>query len=85
MEVSTKSLAEYLDSLPTKEAKEAFAKRCGSSLGYLRLIVNNIRNCSATLAIDIDRESKGKVRCDDLCPNADFNYIRNQPKPKRFA
>ncbi|BFM82903.1 transcriptional regulator [Acinetobacter baumannii] len=85
VEVSTKSLADYLNSLPNKEAKEKFAKKCGSTLGYLRLVVNKFRFCSATLAIALDRESHGKVSCDELCPNADFEYVRRSTKPKRTA
>ena len=85
VEVSTKSLADYLNSLPNKEAKEQFAKKCGSTLGYLRLVVNKFRFCSATLAIALDRESHGKVSCDELCPNADFEYLRRGSKPKRTA
>ena len=41
--------------------------------------------CSATLAIALDRESHGKVSCDELCPNADFEYLRRSSKPKRTA
>lgn len=78
MDVSTQSLSSYLKKLPNKKAKEEFAKKCGTSLGYLRLITSGVRQCGAILAIDIDRESLGKVRCDDLCPTADFDYVRRQ-------
>lgn len=77
MTASKQSLSSYLNSLPSKEEKENFAKRCKTSLGYLRLITSGVRQCSATLAIDIDRESEGKVACEELCPNADFAYLRN--------
>ncbi len=72
------SLSSYIKSLPTMQAKEDFASRCITSLGYLRLVASGVRQCSATIAIAIDRESQGKVRCDDLCPEADFEYVRNQ-------
>jgi DNA-binding transcriptional regulator YdaS (Cro superfamily) len=35
-----------------------------------------VRSCTAKLAIDIDRESKGAVKCEELCPEADFKYLR---------
>ena len=84
VEVSTKSLADYLNSLPNKEAKEQFAKNALNS----RLPTSGgkqISFCSATLAIALDRESHGKVSCDELCPNADFEYLRRSSKPKRTA
>ncbi|WP_269527878.1 hypothetical protein [Acinetobacter baumannii] len=43
------------------------------------------RPCNPSLAINIDRESKGQVRCDDLCPDTDFDYLRRTPKQKRTA
>ncbi|KKW76126.1 transcriptional regulator [Acinetobacter sp. Ag2] len=79
MMVTKKSLSSYINSLPTKQAKESFATRCITSLGYLRLVASGVRQCSATLAIAIDRESQGQVRCDDLCPDADFDYLRAKP------
>lgn len=75
----TQSLTDYIKkSFRTKREKEAFAIRCGTTLGYLRLVMCGARNCSATLAIAIDRESNGTVRCDVLCPEADFDYLRRQ-------
>ena len=32
----------------------------------------------AALAIRIDKESEGKVPCDELCPDVDFDYVRSQ-------
>lgn len=72
------SLINYLKSLSTDKACEDFARRCGTSVGYLKLVMYGNRKCSATLAISIDRESNGSVRCDDLCPDADFDYVRYQ-------
>ena len=77
MAAQMQSLSSYLNSLHTKDAKENFAKKCKTSLGYLRLVTSGVRQCSATLAIAIDRESKGQVTCEELCPEADFAYLRN--------
>lgn len=60
--------------------RDDFASRCGTTTGYLKLIMYGNRKCSAITAINIDRESKGKVPCDVLCPEADFQYIRQKVK-----
>lgn len=77
MRLRVESLIQYLGSLLTETDRESFAQKCGTSLGYMNLIMYGHRKCSATLAIAIDRESNGAVRCDDLCPDADFAYLRN--------
>lgn len=70
-------LKQFLKPL-TKEQRVAFAVKCGTTLGNLNQIVYSTTQCSASLAIEIDRESGGRVRCDDLCPSADFDYLRKQ-------
>ncbi|NNP68414.1 helix-turn-helix domain-containing protein [Acinetobacter sp. Ac_5812] len=62
----------------TKEQRTTFAAKCGTTLGNLNQIIYSTTPCGASLAIDIDRESGGAVRCDDLCPTADFQYLRKQ-------
>lgn len=63
--------------LPTEQARIEFAERCQTTTGYITQIMYGNRNCGAVLAIAIERESNGAVRCDDLCPDADFTYLRN--------
>lgn len=55
-----------------------FAKVCGTSLEQLKHIYSNRRKCNHTLAIKIDKHSGGAVRVDDLCPDTDWDYIRQQ-------
>lgn len=74
---NTTELKAYLSQLSTEERK-AFAKRCQTTLGYLNQIMYGNSKCSASLAIKIDKESFGEVSCDLLCPEADFDYVRNQ-------
>lgn len=57
-----------------------FAERCGTSKGHLTNIAYG-KPCAESLAINIERESLGAVRCEDLCPAVDWAFIRNtQPK-----
>lgn len=74
---NTTELKAFLIKLSLSD-RESFAKSCQTSLGYLNQIMYGNSKCSASLAIKIDKESNGVVRCDLLCPEADFNYLRNQ-------
>lgn len=63
----------------TPDGRKEFAKECLTTVGNLQQIIYVNKKCSAPLAIRIDKASKGKVPCDSLCPEADFDYLRNQP------
>ena len=70
-----KTLIQYLNSLsPTEQA--AFAERCGTSVGYLRKAVSTRQKLGESLCINIERESGGQVRCEDLRPDVDWAYLR---------
>ncbi len=53
----------------------AFAARCGTTYAHLRLVAYG-RSCNPQLAVEIERESGGKVLVEDLCPDVDWQYIR---------
>lgn len=74
---NTHQLKSFLTSLTIQE-KDDFAKQCSTTVGYLNQIMYGNSKCSASLAIKIDKESNGLVSCDLLCPEADFNYLRDQ-------
>ncbi|WP_336148268.1 hypothetical protein [Acinetobacter ursingii] len=74
---NTETLKQYLLSMPPSERLE-FAKACLTTLGNLQQIIYVNKKCSAGLAIRIDKASKGKIPCDLLCPDVDFDYLRNQ-------
>lgn len=69
-------LKKYFRTL-SKAQKEDFAIRCETTVDYMKLIIFGVRSCTAKLAIDIDRESHGAVKCEELCPDADFKYLRD--------
>lgn len=68
-------LKEFLKGLPTDE-RDAFASRCRTTLGHLRNVAYGIKPCGESLAIDIDRESEGKVSCEELRSDVDWAYLR---------
>lgn len=60
------------------DEREAFAANCNTSVAYIKQIYQGHRQCSASLAIEIDKNSNGLVKCDELCPSTDFDYLRSQ-------
>lgn len=69
-------LIDYINSIP-EEDREAFAKRCGTSLGYLRQVAYGNRRCRESLAINVERESVRKVLCEELRPDVDWAFLRS--------
>lgn len=72
---NTDQLKNFLKGMTLSE-REAFALSCSTTVGNLNQIIYVNKKCSAALAIRIDKASDGAVTCDDLCPDADFAYIR---------
>lgn len=66
----------------TEEDRSSFADRCRTSLGHLKNVASG-KACSAVLAIDIERESGGEVRCEEMNDEADWAFIRGLPKLKK--
>lgn len=54
----------------------AFAANCGTSAGQLKQVAYGNRRANAGLAIAIDRQTKGKVTCEVLRPDIDWQYLR---------
>lgn len=73
------SLREYLNSLERPE-QEAYAARCGTSLGYLRKALSTKERIAESTSIALERESGGKVLVDDIRPDVDWAYLRGTAK-----
>lgn len=69
------ALRAYLKTL-TPDQQEAFAVRCGTTIGYLRKAMSKRQELGTEIVIAIERESGGQVRCEDMRPNVDWAYIR---------
>lgn len=78
------NLSEYLRSLQ-KQGLTDFAGRCGTTIGQLRQVAIKSRRAGESLAINIERESGGVIRCEDLRPDVDWAYLRNSPKQQSEA
>lgn len=69
-----KNLQSYLNGLPTDE-QSAYAVRCKTTVGYLRKAISKGQRLGEGLVINLERESGGKVRCEDLRPDVDWAYL----------
>lgn len=68
------TLREYWHSLSPSE-RESFARRCGTTVGYLRKAGYLGTKVGCDLAVAIDRESGGKVAFETLRPDIDWSYV----------
>lgn len=59
--------------------KKKLAEAAGTSVAYLSQVVNGHRRCPATLAVEFEKASGGKVRAEDCCPDVDWAAIRATP------
>lgn len=64
----------------TVEQRSEFAIRVNSTTGHLANVAYGVKPCAASLAVSIDRESKGSVRCETLCPEVDWPYLRRRSR-----
>lgn len=68
-------LKTYLLSIPMPE-RARLARACGTSYAHLRNVAYGSKRCAESLAINIDRETDGAVRCEGLRPDVDWAYLR---------
>jgi DNA-binding transcriptional regulator YdaS (Cro superfamily) len=68
-------LLDYLKGLPGNDAREAFAKRCGTSLGYLQLVAYGHKKASEGLVVRIAAESANAVTPADVLPAVDWSHL----------
>lgn len=73
-------LRTFLNSMARSEQDE-FAARCDTSLGYLRKAISTGERMRESLVINLERESKGVVRCEPLRPDVDWAYLRGTSSP----
>lgn len=75
-------LKAHIKGLPDRAAREAFARACGTTLNYLRKVMSRQHFVpDAALCIAIERETGGRVRCEELRPDADWRFLRRTDCP----
>jgi len=80
---SSKKLLSFLKSLPSAQSeRDAFAKKCGTSWAYLKQVSYGNKACQAWLAVNLERESNGILKCEEICSeDVDWAYIRSATPP----
>jgi DNA-binding transcriptional regulator YdaS (Cro superfamily) len=71
------ALRDYLNSLEPAE-QMAYAKRCGTTIGYLRKALSTKPRIDTSLVIELERESAGAVSCESLRPDVDWSYLKQR-------
>jgi DNA-binding transcriptional regulator YdaS (Cro superfamily) len=71
----------YLNSLPVAK-QEQFASRCGTTLGYLRKALSTGEDIRESVVINMERESKGAIRCEEVRTDVDWAVLRGKPRAR---
>lgn len=74
-------LLAYLNDLPPVD-RESFARRCGTTEGYLRKAVSTKQKIGESLCINIERETARRITCEYLRPDVDWAYLRATKRAK---
>lgn len=75
-----KKLLSYLNGLPPPEQAD-YARRCKTTIGYLRKAISKGQKLSESLCINLERESDAAVVCEDVRPDVDWAYLRTRAAP----
>jgi DNA-binding transcriptional regulator YdaS (Cro superfamily) len=78
------TLRAYLNSMDP-DAQEAFATRCGTTVNYLRKAISKGQRLALETTILIDQESGGMVRCEQLRPDVNWEYLSKRTAPECAA
>lgn len=79
------TLLELLKS-KTVDQQKALAAACDTSAQYLFHVAHGRKKAGESLCINLERESGGVIRCEDLRDDVDWAYLRNtKPKKRRAA
>lgn len=75
-----KTLDEYMLNMgrgPSKR-KVDFLVRCRTSWNLLRQVARGQKRPSVTMCIQIERGTRGDVRCETLRPDVDWDYLKRR-------
>jgi DNA-binding transcriptional regulator YdaS (Cro superfamily) len=81
-----KRLQAYLNTLTPADQAD-FARRCGTTIGYLRKAISKGQRIGEGTCIAIERESCRQIVCEDLREDVDWAFLRSTPpwRPAQVA
>lgn len=62
---------------------EVLAQKVGVSGGHLKNIAYGLKKPAAETAINLERETKRAIMCEDILPDIDWAYIRGSKPPRK--
>lgn len=68
-------LLDFINSLTPKDQVN-FAKKCRTTIGYLRKAISKGQNLGPDICVEIEKHSDGKVKCEDIRTDVDWAYLR---------
>lgn len=71
------TLLDFLKGLGSRDDLQKFALSCDTTPAHLWQVARGYRRAGESLCINLDRETGGKIRCEDLRPDVDWAYIRS--------
>jgi DNA-binding transcriptional regulator YdaS (Cro superfamily) len=77
-------LQTYLNTLTPIEQAD-FARRCSTTIGYLRKAISKGQRLGESICIAIERESKRVILCEDIRTDVDWAFLRNTPDVSRTS
>ena len=66
-----------------KDDREAFAKRCNTSLGHIQNVMYGLRACTTELAVAMEGGSAGNVDVETSCPDEKWVRVKDAAWPNR--
>lgn len=81
MDFFMEKLLAYINKLNPLE-RSKFEKACGTKINYLRKAISIEQRISEGLCINIERETSGVIRCEDIRPDVDWWVVRESNKQK---
>jgi DNA-binding transcriptional regulator YdaS (Cro superfamily) len=58
------------------DARDVFASACRTTRGHMQNVAYGYKKAAPSLAVAIERESAGVVRCESLRSDVDWAYLR---------
>jgi hypothetical protein len=72
-------LKKYFQSLPMQE-RISFAEKCETTFKHLQNVAYGYKPAGESLCINIERESTGIIKCEELRPDVDWEFLRGTSK-----
>lgn len=74
-------ILDYLNALPPAK-RDTFARKCGTTVGYLRKAISAKQRLGESIVINMERESGGAIRCEQVRSDVDWAFLRGTARKR---